>query len=168
MVRERRRGKLVNSLKASKEERVYRLERKTLGSICVRDKRECHPWILGADAKPPEGMVGPGLWDSQLHPISHLIFSSGDEEPLAALGSWDTRPLEAQLAPTELLTPYDWRGSVTVCPLKLCRAGRPRGDWTSFQPSRKEAPIPSLNLKETERTHLHACDVHRVCSLQQQ
>lgn len=50
----------------------------------------------------------------------------------------------------------------------LCRAGRPRGDWTSFQPSRKEAPSPSLNLKETKRTHLHACDVHRVCSLQQQ
>ena len=43
MVRERRRGKLVNSLKASKKERVYRLERKTLGSICVRDKHECHP-----------------------------------------------------------------------------------------------------------------------------
>lgn len=31
MVRERRRGKLVNLLKASKEERVYRLKRKTLG-----------------------------------------------------------------------------------------------------------------------------------------
>ena len=51
--------------------------------------------------------MGPGLWDSQLHSISHLIFSSGDEEPLAALGSWETRPLEAQLAPTELLTSYD-------------------------------------------------------------
>ena len=43
MVRERRRGKLVNSLKESKEERVCRLERKTLGWICVRDKRESHP-----------------------------------------------------------------------------------------------------------------------------
>lgn len=31
MMRERRRGKLVNSMKESKEERVYRLERKTLG-----------------------------------------------------------------------------------------------------------------------------------------
>lgn len=30
MMRERR-GKLVNSMKESKEERVYRLERKTLG-----------------------------------------------------------------------------------------------------------------------------------------
>ena len=44
--------------------------------------------------------MGPGLWGSQLHPIPHLIFSSGDEEPLDALGSWETRPLEAQLAPT--------------------------------------------------------------------
>lgn len=31
MVRERKRGKLVNSLKERKEERVYRPERKTLG-----------------------------------------------------------------------------------------------------------------------------------------
>lgn len=59
------------------------------------------PWVNPGCLQRGEGK--PRLRVTQTHQLSHPIFSNGDKKHQAPLGSWETRPLEAQSEPTGLL-----------------------------------------------------------------